>query len=70
MPAGEGHYFGRLPEGRLWGQLDLIHFLTLLSAKWHLLAPSRPFGLGDLANEDGSAVSGHVSHSTGVAADI
>jgi len=70
MPAGEGHYFARVPEARFWGQLDLIHFLTLLSAKWRLLAPSRPFGLGDLANEDGSAMSDHESHATGVAVDI
>lgn len=70
MPAGEGHYFARLPEGRLWGQLDLIHFLTLLSAKWHPTAPGRPFGLGDLANEDASPMTDHVSHSTGVGVDI
>ena len=70
MPAGEGHYFARMPEGRFWGQLELIHFLTLLSAKWHLLAPGRPFGLGDLANEDGSAMRDHESHWTGVGVDI
>lgn len=70
MPDGAGHYFARLPVGRVWGQIHLIHFLTLLSARWHVAAHGRPFGLGDLANEDASEMNDHVSHSTGVGADI
>jgi murein endopeptidase len=70
MPDGAGHYFARLPVGRVWGQIHLVHFLTLLSAKWHVAAFDRPFGLGDLANEDGSAMTDHVSHSTGMGVDI
>jgi hypothetical protein len=70
MPDAGGHYFGRLQAGRLWGQISLILFLARLSTKWALMEPSRPFGLGDLANEDGSPMPDHTSHFSGVAADI
>ena len=43
MPEGHGHYFGRT-AGRIWGQIELIHFLTLLSAKWFQVEPGHPFG--------------------------
>ena len=70
MPKGFGHYFGRLKVGRLWGQISLILFLTRLSIRWASIEPTHPFGLGDLANEDASAMPDHVSHSTGVGVDI
>src|SRR5688572_6764046 len=70
MPEAYGHYFGRLPVGRLWGQLSLILFLTKLSVRWSAIEPTRPFGLGDLAMENGGPMPDHVSHHTGVAADI
>lgn len=70
MPDGPGHYFGRAQVGRLWGQLSLILFLTRLSILWSIREPNHPFGLGDLAEEDGAPISDHESHRTGVAADI
>jgi murein endopeptidase len=70
MPDAGGHYFGRLQVGRLWGQISLILFLTRLSTKWAIMEPSHPFGLGDLAHEDGRPMPDHVSHHTGVGADI
>ena len=70
MPDAGGHYFGRLRVGRLWGQISLILFLTRLSTRWALMEPTRPFGLGDLAHEDGRPMPDHVSHFSGVGADI
>ena len=70
MPDGFGHYFGRLQSGRLWGQISLILFLTRLSIRWASLEPTHPFGLGDLAYEDGRAMGDHKSHFDGRAADI
>ncbi len=69
MPDGFGHYFGRLQAGQLWGQISLILFLTRLSIRWASMEPTRPFGLGDLAFEDGGP-STHKSHFDGRAADI
>lgn len=54
----------------MWGQLPLILFLTRLSVRWSRIEPARPFGIGDLAREDGRPTSDHVSHHTGVAVDI
>lgn len=70
MPDAGGHYFGRLQARRFWGQISLILFLTRLSTKWALTEPNFPFGLGDLANEDGSPMPDHTSHFSGVGADI
>jgi len=70
MPTGLGHYFGRQQVGRFYGQKVLIAFLMQLSEKWVGLHQNHPFGIGDLANPDGSPMKDHYSHSTGVAADI
>lgn len=69
IPRVSGHYFAR-PVTRVWGQLPLILFLVRLSARWAVAAPGRPFGLGDLAEENGGPMTDHVSHQTGLGADI
>jgi hypothetical protein len=69
MPRMAGHYFAR-PLVRTWGQLALILFLVRLSARWAVKFPARPFGLGDLAHEDGRSMTDHQSHSTGVGVDL
>lgn len=65
-----GHYYARAPIGRFWGQLPLVLFLARLSVEWSLKHPTRPFGLGDMAREDGGTIKDHKSHSTGVGVDI
>ncbi len=70
MPTGPGHYFGRAAAGRLYGQKFLIAFLMQLSEEWLGQHPQHPFGIGDIAAEDGSPLHDHVSHSTGAAVDL
>lgn len=70
MPTGPGHYFGRLAVGRLYGQKFLIAFLMELSKQWAGKHPQHPFGIGDIAAEDGSALPDHTSHTTGAAVDL
>lgn len=69
MPDGYGHYFART-SGRVYGTMELIHFLTLLSALWYQKEPTHPFGLGDLAESDGRGMDDHKSHFDGKAVDI
>lgn len=69
MPEGLGHYFAT-PNNARWGRLPLILFLTRLSARWALLEPGRPFGLGDLGYEDLRPVPSHKSHGGGLSADL
>ncbi len=70
MPAGPGHYFGRLSAGRLYGQKFLIAFLVELSKQWFGKHARHPFGIGDIAAEDGRRLPDHVSHNTGAAVDL
>ena len=70
MPEGPGHYFGRLTAGRLWGQPFLIAFLMELSKAWVQKHPQHPFGIGDIAREDGASMPDHKSHDYGSAVDI
>jgi hypothetical protein len=70
MPTGPGHYFGRLGAGRLYGQKFLIAFLMELSKLWFPKHARHPFGIGDIAAEDGSSLPDHTSHTTGAAVDL
>ena len=74
------HTFFRLPEltdglyldptQTHWGQAFLILFLCELGWKWAPFHPNHPFGIGDIANKDGSIVKGHLSHTHGTAVDL
>lgn len=70
MPTGPGHYFGRDAAGRKFGQPFLIVFLMELSNWRSMTHPSHPFGIGDIAEEDGRAMNDHKSHSFGSAVDL
>ena len=70
MPTGTGHYFGREAVGRIYGQPFLIVFLIELSMWWGFSHPTHPFGIGDIAREDGKPLHDHVSHNFGSAVDI
>ena len=70
MPTGPGHYFGRQAVGRLYGQKFLIAFLMELSKQWFGKNVQHPFGIGDIAAEDGGRLPDHESHNTGAAVDL
>ncbi|REJ77931.1 MAG: hypothetical protein DWQ47_16365 [Acidobacteria bacterium] len=70
MPEGPGHYFARESAGRLYGLPFLIVFLMELSWKWRQQHPKFPFGIGDIAAEDGDLIADRPHHSSGMAVDI
>lgn len=70
VASAPGHYYARAPIKRFWGQLPLVLFLARLSVEWAVKHPTRPFGLGDMAREDGGPIPDHKSHTTGVGVDI
>lgn len=68
---GLGYYFGRkAASGRIWGQGFLILFLIELGERWFAIESGHPYGIGDIANEDGSIMADHISHSGGSAVDL
>ncbi|MEZ5426212.1 MAG: penicillin-insensitive murein endopeptidase [Pyrinomonadaceae bacterium] len=68
--AGLGYYLGRKEAGRVWGQPFLILFLLELGERWFSLRGNSPFGVGDLAEEDGREIRDHNSHRFGSAVDL
>lgn len=70
VPSTPGHYYARASIGRFWGQLPLVLFVARLSTLWAIKHPTRPFGLGDLAREDGHEIDDHKSHTTGLGVDL
>jgi murein endopeptidase len=67
---GLGYYLGREAAGRLWGQAFLILFLIELGERWFALNGYDPFGIGDIAEEDGRPMPDHNSHRFGSAVDL
>ena len=67
---GSGYYLGLKANRRHWGQAFLILFLIELGQRWASLQSKHPFGIGDIANENGSLVTGHISHTQGTAVDL
>ncbi len=67
---GLGYYLGREAAGRLWGQPFLILFLLEMGESWFSLQGNSPFGIGDIAEEDGRPMPDHNVHRFGSAVDL
>lgn len=67
---GLGYYLGRRAAGRLWGQPFIILFLIELGERWFPLSRNRPFGIGDIAEENAGSMPDHQTHRHGSAVDL
>jgi murein endopeptidase len=71
LPAAGPGFYARSPARRRFGRPETIRALEAIGAAWQRAHPRGPrIGIGDISFEGGGHMTPHVSHQTGLDADI
>ncbi len=68
LPASGRGFYGYYRASGRWGVPRLIYGLERIGGRY--TGPGGAYGVGDISNENGGAMSGHASHRAGIDVDV